>query len=110
MKKIFLFSAATFFSVAGFSQTTVASKDVLYKDFVTPPNAAKPRVWWHWMNGNITKDGIAKDLQWMHRSGIGGFQNFDASLMTPQVVEKRLTYMTHEWIDAYKFTTKLEDS
>ena len=91
-------------------QKTAAVKDSIYKNFITPPNAAKPRVWWHWMNGNITKDGIRKDLEWMYRSGIGGFQNFDASLLTPQIVEKRLTYMTPEWIDAFKFTTKLADS
>src|SRR5262245_45284662 len=46
----------------------------------------------------------------MNRVGIGGFQNFDASLATPQIVEKRLTYMTPDWIDAFKFTTKLADS
>ncbi|MEO5893124.1 MAG: glycosyl hydrolase, partial [Ferruginibacter sp.] len=87
-----------------------ASGDTLLKGFLTPPNAAKPRVWWHWMNGNITKDGIAKDLHWMSRSGIGGFQNFDASLGTPQVVEKRLSFMTPGWKDAFQFTTKLADS
>jgi len=62
------------------------------------------------MNGNITKEGIRKDLEWMHRSGIGGFQNFDAALMTPQIVDKRLTYMTPEWKDAFRFTTLLADS
>ena len=96
-------------TVISFSQGNT-SNDILYKDFVTPPNSARPRVWWHWMNGNITKDGIRKDLEWMHRAGIGGFQNFDASLGTPQIVEKRLTYMTPGWIDAFKFTTKLADS
>ncbi len=30
----------------------------------------------------------------MKRSGIGGFQNFDAGLMIQQVEENRLTYMT----------------
>ncbi len=78
--------------------------------FLNPPESAKPRVWWHWMNGNITQDGIRGDLEWMHRTGIGGFQNFDAALMTPQVVEKRLVYMTPEWKDAFLFTTKLADS
>ena len=34
------------------------------------------------MNGNITKEGIKLDLEWMHRIGLGGFQNFDASLST----------------------------
>ena len=46
----------------------------------------------------------------MHRAGIGGFQNFDAALATPQIVPKRLTYMTPEWKDAFLFTTKLADS
>jgi hypothetical protein len=78
--------------------------------FLNPPQSAKPRVWWHWMNGNITKEGIRADLEWMHRVGIGGFQNFDAALMTPKIVEKRLTYMTPEWKDAFLFTTKLADS
>ena len=86
------------------------STDPIFVNFQTPPNSAKIRVWWHWMNGNITKDGIRKDLEWMHRSGIGGFQNFDAALATPQIVEKRLTYMTPEWKDAFHFTAKLADS
>lgn len=106
MKKIFVFSAAILLSSAALAQT----KDSIYKNFQTPPNSAMPRVWWHWMNGNITIDGIRKDLEWMHRVGIGGFQNFDASLMTPQIVEKRLTYMTPDWKNAFRFTTKLADS
>lgn len=78
--------------------------------FQSPPDEAKPRVWWHWMSGNVSKEGIQKDLEWMNRTGIGGFQNFDANLMTPQIVEKRLVYMTPEWKDAFLFTTKLADS
>lgn len=77
--------------------------------FQTPPNAAKPRVWWHWMNGNITKEGIQKDLEWMERVGIGGFQNFDANLFTPVVVPKKLVFMQPDWKDAFKFTTELAD-
>ncbi len=78
--------------------------------FQNPPDGAKPRVWWHWMNGNISKDGIQKDLKWMKRAGIAGFQNFDAGLSTPQVVEKRLIFMTPEWKDAFRYTTLLADS
>ncbi|HVX51249.1 MAG TPA: glycosyl hydrolase [Chitinophagaceae bacterium] len=100
------------FPLACFAQTAkpAGNQSNLLSNFINPPAAAKPRVWWHWMNGNITKDGIAKDLTWMHEAGIGGFQNFDASLMTPQIVKKRLTYMTPGWIDAFKFATKLADS
>ncbi|WP_153798541.1 glycosyl hydrolase [Foetidibacter luteolus] len=110
MKKLLLFSAAALLQIVVLSQPGDVSKDSIAQNFMAPPPAAKPRVWWHWMNGNITKEGIRKDLEWMHRSGIGGFQNFDASLMTPQIVEKRLTYMTPEWKDAFLFTTRLADS
>jgi hypothetical protein len=91
---------------AGVSQT---SGDALDHAFQTPPDSAKPRVWWHWMNGNITKDGIQRDLEWMKRAGIGGFQTFDASLDTPQIVERRLVYMTPEWKDAFHHAINLAD-
>jgi hypothetical protein len=110
MKKLFIFSTLFSLSIAAISQTGSIVTDSLYQAFKTPPNSAKPRVWWHWMNGNITKDGIRKDLEWMHRVGVGGFQNFDAALGTPQIVEKRLTYMTPDWKDAFRFTAKLADS
>ena len=109
MKKILSLFGQLLLAVISFSQANRAG-DSLYKNFVTPPNSAKPRVWWHWMNGNITKDGIRKDLEWMSRSGIGGFQNFDAGLTTPQIVKKRLIYMTPEWKDAFRFAARLADS
>jgi hypothetical protein len=83
--------------------------DALKKGFEDPPNTARPLVWWHWMNGNITQEGIRLDLEWMHRIGIAGFQNFDAALSTPQVVEKRLAYMTPEWKQAFKYAIGLGD-
>jgi hypothetical protein len=85
------------------------STDPLQAGFENPPASARPRVWWHWMNGNITKDGIQLDEEWMHRAGLGGFQNFDAALFTPQVVDKRLAYMTPDWKDAFKYATTLAD-
>ena len=82
----------------------------LYASFVNPPQQARPRVWWHWMNGNITKDGIRKDLLWMNRVGIGGFHHFDAGMVVPQVVDQRLIYMDDGWKDAFRYATALADS
>jgi len=92
---------------AGFSQ---AQTEALKKGFENPPESAKPQVWWHWMNGNISKDGIKLDLEWMKKSGLGGFHNFDAALATPQVVDKRLAYMTPEWKDAFKYAIQTADT
>ena len=83
--------------------------DALASGFAKPPQSAAPRVWWHWMNGNITDAGIKLDLEWMKRIGIGGFQTFDAALGTPQVVEKRLVFMTPEWKEAFSFAVTLAD-
>lgn len=82
-------------------------RELLLQNFQNPPNEAKPRVWWHWMNGNITQDGIRKDLDWMQCTGIGGFQNFDANLNTPLVTDQKLVFMTPEWKEAFKLTTDL---
>jgi len=94
----------------GMGMATAQSKsDALKAGFENPPEGARPRVWWHWMNGNISKEGIKLDLEWMHRVGLGGFHNFDAALSTPQVVDHRLAYMTPEWKDAFKYATTLAD-
>ena len=95
--------------LAAWAAVAQNSGDALLRGFQNPPDSARPRVWWHWMSGNITKDGIKKDLEWMKRSGIAGFQNFDAGLSTPQIVEKRLAFMTPEWKDAFRFATSTAD-
>jgi hypothetical protein len=114
LKRFFLaaaivaFAALTVARIAP-AQTSPASDDALARGFQDPPDGAKPRVWWHWMSGNVTKDGIKADLEWMKRVGIAGMQNFDAGLETPQIVEKRLVYMTPEWKDAFKYAATLAD-
>ncbi len=61
------------------------------------------------MNGNITKEGIRRDLDWMKQVGIGGVNAIDASINTPQVVDKRLVYMTPEWKEAFRYAARLAD-
>ncbi|HKN21663.1 MAG TPA: glycosyl hydrolase [Terracidiphilus sp.] len=76
--------------------------DALLRGFLDPPNGARPRVWWHWMNGNISSEGIKLDLEWMHRVGVGGVTIFEGAINTPQVVPHRLIYMTPEWKQAFQ--------
>lgn len=106
-------SAVAMISLPLAAQTTKlaqpTSTDSLRSGFENPPESARPRVWWHWMNGNISKEGIQLDLNWMHSVGLGGFQNFDAALSTPQFVKTRLAYMTPGWKDAFRYATTLAD-
>jgi len=91
------------------AQNSAATPSRLEETFRTPPEAAKPRVWWHWMNGNVTTAGITADLEWMKRVGIGGMQMFDGSLGTPQFVDNRLVWMTPEWKQAFRHAANEAD-
>jgi hypothetical protein len=44
----------------------------LARDFLDPPESAKPWVFWYWMNACVSKEGITADLEAMKRAGIGG--------------------------------------
>ena len=90
--------------------TCASSIDEMRRDFVFPPNAAKPFVWWHWMNGNVTTEGIDLDLHWMQRIGIGGLHNFEGSLYTPEVVDRRILFMTPAWQDVFRHAVESADS
>ena len=52
--------------------TPLPAQADLAVDFQTPPESARPWVYWFWMNGNITREGITADLEAMHDVGIGG--------------------------------------
>jgi hypothetical protein len=52
--------------------------------FRQPPAGAHPKTWWHWMNGNITAEGITLDLEAMKRVGIRGFQIFQVGTGIPK--------------------------
>ncbi len=62
--------------------------------FRHPPARARPHTWWHWMNGNITREGITADLEAMSRIGLGGAQIFNVSEAIP---EGPVGYMSPEW-------------
>lgn len=79
----------------------------LARGFLTPPESAKPRTWWHWTNGNVTETGITKDLEWMKRVGIGGFQLVDVASGNGQVVEPKINFGTEEWYHAVKHSAEL---
>jgi len=86
------------------SQTlSTSSQDALIHGFEDPPNSARPRVWWHWMNGNISQEGMKLDLDWMHRVGLGGVTIFEGAIDTPTVVPRRLIYMAPDWKQAFRY-------
>lgn len=95
--------------IAVASTLPMVAQSALQNAFKDPPNVARPRVYWYWQNGNITNEGLTKDLEWMHRAGIGGVETFDVAVTTPTVVKNRLIYMQPEWKDAFHHSLETTD-
>lgn len=76
----------------------VAQISSLEDDFITPPESVKTSVYWYWMCGNISKEGVVKDLQEMKKVGINrvfiGHNYFD-----PYVGGKNIRLLSDEWWD-----------
>lgn len=85
---------------------TLLAADDLASGFVNPPDSAKPHTWWHWMNGNVTREGITADLEAMERVGIGGVQIFNAGVGVPP---GPVGFLTPEWRELMKHTAKEAD-
>lgn len=59
--------------------TTVHAQTKLsVAQFANPSSQYGIRCWWWWLNGNVTKDGITKDLEGMKAQGFSGACIFDA--------------------------------
>ncbi|WP_147676476.1 glycosyl hydrolase [Algibacter pacificus] len=55
----------------------------LEQNFKNPPASAKPRTWMHAIDGNMSKEGMTKDLEAMQRVGIGGILLFNIDQKIP---------------------------
>ncbi len=87
-----------------YAEKTGVNGDDLALGFADPPASAKSQVWWHWMAGNVTREGITADLEAMADAGLGGAILFDAGLGTRWgVPEGPLVFNTPEWYATVKF-------
>lgn len=74
-------SITAFFTL---SFSLVIFADELYDRFVSPRREYAPQTWWHWMNGNVTKEGITADLEAMAWAGLSGAHIFDVHCDIPE--------------------------
>src|SRR3954471_20807454 len=97
-----LYIVLAIFISAGCTNTkkATAPSGELARGFVHPPQSARPHTWWHWVSGNVSKEGITADLEAMNRIGLGGLQAF--SVDQGPKPEKPVLYMSPEWRELMK--------
>lgn len=85
------------------SVSLAAPKDSLESGFLDPTGSAKPYTWWHWMNGNVTREGITADLEAMKEIGLEGATVINLGCDIPF---GGVSFMSPEWQEAFKFAVQ----
>ena len=90
----------------------VTSASTLEQDFNSPPRDARLRAYWWWINGNVTKEAITRDLEEMKAKGFGGALICDADGSSQEGNDRAPhgpTFFSPEWRELYKHTLREAD-
>lgn len=79
---------------------TEGSAELSAGGFASPPDAARPWVYWFWKNGNVSRAGITADLEAMQRVGIGGVIFMEVALSVPAGPTE---FFSPAWREEFRF-------
>jgi hypothetical protein len=71
--------------------------------FHNPPNSAKPGVYWYFMDGNMNKESITKDLESMKKAGIGNVIFLEVNVGIPV---GPVDFLSGQWQDMFKYAVR----
>lgn len=71
----------------------------LAEDFREPPSSARPWVYWFFLDGNLSRDGITADLEAMQQAGIGGVILMEVDAGIPK---GPVRFMSEPWLALFK--------
>src|SRR5688500_14187045 len=57
---------------------------VLKEQFLNPPEDAMPGVYWYFMDGNLSREGMTADLESMKQAGIGSVLFLEVNVGVPR--------------------------
>ena len=91
------------FVISGCSGTNDAGA-ALENAFTNPPEETRPWVYWYWLNDNISKEGITKDLEAMKAVGIG--EALIGNVKDPSSSYGSVEALSDEWWDCVEFAVQ----
>lgn len=94
-----------FISIFSASCNNLEQPDPVSNYFKNLPESAKPWVFWYWMHGAYSREGITADLEAMRDAGIGGAYLVPIKGITdPPLFEPSINQLSPEWWDILKYT------
>jgi hypothetical protein len=97
-----LFTLLAVFALAGWA----SAQDTLEQKFDRPPDEARPWVYWYFMDGNLTREGMSADLDAMKRAGIGGAIFLEVNIGIPR---GPVDFMSEPWRELLKHAVSEAD-
>jgi hypothetical protein len=73
--------------------------EMLRRSFERPPASCRPWVYWVFMDGNLSREGITADLEAMRRVGIGGVIIMEVDVGIPR---GPVGFMSEQWRGMFK--------
>lgn len=71
----------------------------LKKNFVNPPDDTRPGVYWYFMDGNLSKESMTKDLESMKDAGIGNLVYLEVNVGVPR---GPVDFLSEHWKELFK--------
>ena len=93
-------------SILFFARTGVLAEGNLEQDFATPPDFAKPRVYWFWLFNRVDKAGITRDLEQFKAKGISGVNLICNGGYAGAAPLPGVTYQSPEWWELFRHAVK----
>ncbi|HEX5553488.1 MAG TPA: glycosyl hydrolase [Chitinophagaceae bacterium] len=77
-----------------------SSISALRTAFLHPPDSARPGVYWYFMDGNMSKEGMKKDLLSMKKAGIGRVVFLEVNVGVPR---GPVDFLSDQWYGLFKY-------
>ena len=89
--------------VSGPEKTDRSGIGALRSGFLNPPDWAKPGVYWYFMDGNLSEEGMTKDLESMAKAGIGNLIFLEVNVGVPR---GKVDFLSDQWLELFKHAEK----
>jgi hypothetical protein len=85
--------------LSGCTSASAPAFTKLEKAFLHPPDSARPGVYWYFMDGNLSREAMTKDLESMKKAGLGYLVYLEVNVGVPR---GKTDFLSDEWKALFK--------
>lgn len=98
LRRTINYTGIIFLLITTMLSCTTQDNDQLKDAFKNPPDSAKPGVYWYFMDGNLSREEMTKDLESMKEAGISNLVFLEVGIGVPR---GSVDFMSEEWQELF---------